>query len=266
MPTIDQNITAWEEQYRWVEQGDEWSRAWGGPSAQWYGTILPRLRSFVPARTILEIAPGFGRWTQFLRLLCDELVLVDISAKCIEACRARFAADPRIQYHVNDGRSLSMVADDSIDLAFTFDSLVHVEVDVLGDYIAQLAHKLRPDGVAFIHHSNMAEYVDPTTGELPSDVKNPHWRAQSVSAESARVAVEAAGLSCLSQEIINWGGDNFIDAITVMARPDSRWAGQTIVIRNAGFSGEVTYVRQLAQLYDWGPLARGEGSSEGATE
>ena len=42
MPTIDQNIQAWEEQYRWLEQGDEWSRAWGGPSAQWYGILSSR--------------------------------------------------------------------------------------------------------------------------------------------------------------------------------------------------------------------------------
>ncbi len=259
MPTIDQNIKAWEESYKWLEQGDEWSRAWGGPSSQWYGTILPRLKSFVPAHTILEIAPGFGRWTQFLRLLCDDLILVDISAKCIEACRSRFAADPRIQYHVNDGRSLSMVADGSIDLAFTFDSLVHVESDVLGAYVEQLAHKLTADGVAFIHHSNMAEHVDRSSGQLPPEIKNPHWRALSVSAETARNACESAGLWCVSQEVMNWGGDELIDAITVVAQPDSRWAGRTITMRNSDFNAEVRYARRLAQLYDWGPLARGEG-------
>jgi hypothetical protein len=46
-----------------------------------------------------------------------------------------------------------MIADGSIDLAFSFDSLVHAEADVLSFYLAQLATKLRSDGVAFIHHS-----------------------------------------------------------------------------------------------------------------
>ena len=95
------------------------------------GTLLPRLKSFVPASTILGIAPGFGRWTQFLRPLCSKLVLVDVSPKCIAACQRRFAGNEGIQYHVNDGQSLAMVADESVDFAFSFDSLVHVEAPVL---------------------------------------------------------------------------------------------------------------------------------------
>ncbi len=261
MPTIDQNIEAWDESYEWVEQGDEWSRAWGGPAAEWYGTLLPRLRSFVPAQTILEIAPGFGRWTQFLTGLCDDLILVDISSKCIEACQRRFATIPRIQYHVNDGRSLSMIADDSINLAFTFDSLVHVEADVLVDYLDQLARKITPDGVAFIHHSNMGEYVDSKSGQLPPEIQNPHWRALSVSAESVQETCEKIGLVCVSQELINWGGNQLIDAITVVARPHSRWAGKTASLRNSDFNNEVRYVRSLAQLYDWGAMARGQAQA-----
>jgi hypothetical protein len=50
-----------------------------------------------------------------------------------------------------------MIADRSIDLALSFDSLVHAEADVLSSYLAQLATKLRSDGVAFIHHSNFGE-------------------------------------------------------------------------------------------------------------
>src|SRR6266550_479544 len=261
MPTIDQNIKTWDESYRWDEQGDEWSRAWGGPAAEWFGTILPRIRSFIPAHTILEIAPGFGRWTQFLKGLCDELILVDISQKCIEACQHRFAGDPRIKYHVNDGRSLSMIADDSIDLAFTFDSLVHVEADVLNEYMEQLARKIRVDGVAFIHHSNMGEYVDPTSGELPAAIKNPHWRALSVSAETVRETCANVGLFCASQEIINWGGKELIDAFTVVTRPNSRWAGKTVTMRNVDFNNEVGVVARLAQLYDWGRFARGQYTS-----
>jgi hypothetical protein len=58
MPTIDDNVRCWNEQYEWAEEGDSWSKAWGGASSQWFGSVLPRLKSFVPAPTILEIAPG----------------------------------------------------------------------------------------------------------------------------------------------------------------------------------------------------------------
>jgi Methyltransferase domain len=257
MPTIDQNIKTWNESYEWVDQGDEWSRPWGGASSQWFGTILPRLKSFVPAHTILEIAPGFGRWTQFLKVLCDDLILVDISSKCIEACRRRFAADSRIQYHVNDGRSLNMVADDSIDLLFTFDSLVHVEADVLVAYLEEAARTLTPDGVGFIHHSNMGEYVDRSSGKLSTDLAHSHGRGLSVTVDTVRDACQTLELCCVSQEMITWGTNELIDAISVVARPGSRWAGKTVTLRNSDFNNEIRYVRRLSQLYDWGPLARG---------
>ena len=31
--------------------------------SQWFGLIFPRIHAFLPTGTILEIAPGFGRWT-----------------------------------------------------------------------------------------------------------------------------------------------------------------------------------------------------------
>jgi len=258
MPSIDENIQEWNGRYEWPEQGDEWSRSWGGVWSQWFGSILPRLKSFVPAPVILEIAPGFGRWTQFLRPLSSELILVDISAKCIEACKRRFSAHGGLKYHVNDGRSLGMVADGSLDLVFSFDSLVHVEAEVIGGYLSQLASKLKADGVAFLHHSNLGEYTDPATGRLPVGTENPHWRALSVSADSVRATCESYGLTCVSQEVINWGGNALNDAITVAALRHSRWGADNVVLRNGDFMREAEYVARLAQLYDWGPLARGK--------
>lgn len=261
MPSIDQNIKAWNEKYEWSDQGDEWSRPWGGPAAQWFGSILPRLRSFVPAHRMLEIAPGFGRWTQFLVQLCDELVVVDLSAKCIEACRRRFESISRIEYHVNDGRSLAMVRDDSIDFIFSFDSLVHADLDVLTAYIEQIATRLTQEGVAFIHHSNLGEYIDSSTGRIPEAMGRAGARDSSVSAALVRGVCDRLPLTCLSQELFPWGGEELIDCVTVIARRGSRWGDRTVTLRNTDFAAEIRTVRRIAQLYDWGPFARGEGES-----
>src|SRR5207253_6202315 len=80
--------------YDWQEAGEEWSVPWGSSAAQWAGTILPRISDCLPTGTILEIAPGFGRWTHYLKDYCDELWAVDKSSECIEACIQRFAAAP----------------------------------------------------------------------------------------------------------------------------------------------------------------------------
>src|SRR6266404_5578223 len=123
MPSIEQNLAEWETAYSWSQEGEEWSATWGGSESQWYGAIYPRIHAFVPTGTILEIAPGFGRWTQYLKDSCQRLVVVDLSQRCIEACKNRFSSCSHISYHVNDGTSLSMVDNGSIDFAFSFDSL-----------------------------------------------------------------------------------------------------------------------------------------------
>jgi len=251
MPTIDDNRAAWNDPVKWTTHGDEWSATWGGVVPQWYGTLLPRVRAFVPTGTILEIAPGHGRWTQFLRRLCQRLVLVDLSETCIDACRKRFAGDLGIMFHVNDGRSLAAVANGSVDFIFSFDSLVHAEADVMLAYLEQLAHKLTPHGIGFLHHSNLGSYVDPATGAVPATIDNSFWRATSVSAALVRAACKQFDLCCISQELINWGPDTVLnDAITVVGLPSHRGAAATVILENRDFMREAQTVANLARLYD----------------
>jgi hypothetical protein len=241
------NIRRWNEEYDWTEGGDEWSVAWGGPDAQWFHTLYPRIRKFVPAGTILEIAPGFGRWTQYLKDLCSSLVVVDLAQVCIDACKTRFAGSPHIRYHVTDGKSLAMVEDGSIDFAFSFDSLVHVEMDVLEAYLEQLAVKLSPDGVGFFHHSNVGVYADLIAS---GTMTNHHWRGESCTAEKFRRFAERVGLSCIGQELANWGQDQYLtDCMSLFTRTGSRWARPHQVVENLRFMLEAQMARSLAPLY-----------------
>ena len=139
VPSVETNKAVWGNDYAWPQQGDEWSAPWGSATTQWHCVILPRIRTFLPAKTVLEIAPGYGRWTQFLQPEAQHLIVVDLSESCIEACRSRFAEATNISYHVNDGRTLAMVAEESVDFAFSFDSLVHVDLEVLRGYLTELS-------------------------------------------------------------------------------------------------------------------------------
>jgi hypothetical protein len=51
MPTITWNKDKWDVGYHWPQDGDEWSRQWGGPKSQWITCIWPPHRG-IPARTI----------------------------------------------------------------------------------------------------------------------------------------------------------------------------------------------------------------------
>ena len=158
MPSVEENVGIWDGDYEWHDEGEEWSREWGNSTAQWYGCVYPRIQRFLPAGRILELAPGYGRWVDFLLPHCDSYIGVDLSTRCIDACNQRFAGIDKATFATNDGVTLAMVADSSVDFVFCFDSFVHVEDETLASYLKELDRVLAPDGVAFIHHSNMGTY------------------------------------------------------------------------------------------------------------
>ncbi len=242
--SIVRNRTYWSN-YEWPESGDEWSQAWGGTEYLWYGTILPRIHSFLPSEHILEIAPGFGRCTQYLLKQCQKLTVVDLAEKCIGACKKRFSDYSHIHYYVNDGKSLDMIEDHSIDFVFSWDSLVHVEEDVIYSYLGYLTSKLKPGGIGFLHHSNIGAFRDPATGIL--SVENRHWRGESMSAELFREYCKKVGLRCLSQEMVNWGDDVLNDCFSLFMRDDGKQGAETVVIANKEFMKEAERANKIAK-------------------
>ncbi|MBV8847801.1 MAG: class I SAM-dependent methyltransferase [Bryobacterales bacterium] len=271
MATIAENLTVWNTTYAWPSGGDEWSAAFGGTEALWYFVLYPRIHRFVPAPTILEIAPGFGRWTQFLKTQCESMIAVDISEKCVEHCRMRFASERHLKFYVNDGISLSSIPDNSVDFVFSFDSLVHAEKEVIAAYLVQLERKLSPDGVGFIHHSNIGAYGGRLTLldgylKLPSKIRQAFLtrdavsrllsinlqagRARSMTAALFREYCLTAGLKCIRQELINWTkGRALIDALSVFARPHSRWDTNPTCVNNHAFVKNARITSRLARVY-----------------
>jgi Methyltransferase domain len=250
--------------YEWKEAGEEWSAPWGGSPGQWLGAVLPRIGEYLPVIAMLEIAPGFGRWTHYLREHCQQLHVVDPDARCIEACRRRFVGDSRLSYHVNDGRSLAMIPDRSIDFVFSFDSLVHVPREPVEAYLRQLGDKLTDDGVGFIHHSNLGEYASSLGRKLPRRARKlltkaklldqDHQRAPDMTAELFRSYCAAHGLHCLCQELINWRGRRLIDCLTTFTRADSKkWGGASKIIRNRGFMREARLIRRASLVHPMKP-------------
>ena len=283
MPTIEQNLILWGKVDGWNDDGDKWSGRWGGTELEWSASIFPRIRKFIPASTILEIAPGYGRWTQFLKRFCDHLIAVDVTPACIERCKQRFAADSHLSCYVNDGKSLAMIEDRSVDFAFSFDSLVHVESDVIAAYLAQLGKKLKPGGFAFLHHSNLESYRKSIW--LPKAIGRPQpigpdgkpasvsrilglrrrlqstltdWgmvntfdnRAESMSARVFRESCDAAGLDCRSQELVNWNhGPSLIDCFSVVTPRDGQPHKPSRLVKNPHFMDEAEQARRTAEFY-----------------
>ena len=268
MPSIEEN-RSWGT-YSWPERGNEWSREWGDVETQWHAAIHPRIRRFLPAQRVLEIAPGYGRWSGFLIDCAEHYIGVDLNPECVSACKARFAVESHATFVENDGKSLAAVADDSINFAFSFDSLVHAEIDVIEAYLHELSRKLSPDGIAFIHHSNLGEYSRMAL-ELSKLIWVPahryrlargaltrlqvtdwdRWRAHSVTSRKVVDVGKAAGLVCIGQEIINWGRHNrrTVDCFSMLTRSGSKWERPNVVVRNPFFMHEAISAHVVSEVY-----------------
>jgi SAM-dependent methyltransferase len=147
--SVEHNYRVWEE-WDWSRRGEEWTH-----SEAWKQSLIDDVMAveLTPQTTILEIGPGGGRWTEPLLKLASRLVIVDLSDRCIEVCRQRFADAGNLECHVNDGRTLAAVGSESIDYVWSFDVFVHIAPPDIESYLSEIHRVLRPGGKAVIHHA-----------------------------------------------------------------------------------------------------------------
>lgn len=239
MLSIEQNIKVWSA-YDWnIGEGAEWSLPWGGVEQQWLATIYPRIYSFIPCGNILEIAVGYGRWGHFLNKYCEKYYGVDIVDSCVNTCKKKF---PDGEFFVNDGKSLSMIKSNSIDFCFSYESLLHIEIDDLESYVQEILRVLKPDGIAFINHSNLKDVKK-------SLIKDNHfWRAKSVSAKEVRKLIEKYNGKVLVQEAIS-SSDILLDAISVFHKSDKIKSGSKSIIQNKNYQNEWDFGSDVISKY-----------------
>lgn len=238
MPSIEKNKEVWGAKYSWDEKGDEWSAVWGGTPYIWTGSILPRIFKFVPCNTIVEIGPGFGRFTQYLRKLCNTLIIVDLNQNCIDACKKRFNTIKNIKYIVNDGKTLKGIPDNSVDFIFSWDTLVHCDDEVIKSYIFEAKRVLKKDGNALFHHSNYGIF---------NNFSNKHWFSDTMTSWKFIAFCKEAGIFCNYQEIINQSID--MQACISFFTKKNKKIGTKIFI-NKNHYDEVKNLKRISEDYN----------------
>lgn len=156
--TVEENRKLWDNEYHWSSDGDEWQgqAAYCGVEYEvWKDSLVRHLLYpyLDKAGTVLEIAPGHGRWSALMIENVKKLILVDLGENNIEFCRKRFNSFNHIEYIVNDGKSLPGVKNESVDFVWSYDSFVHMDRDVINAYFSEIHRVLKPGGKAVIHHA-----------------------------------------------------------------------------------------------------------------
>jgi SAM-dependent methyltransferase len=202
----------WNNEQMWVMDGHEWSKSFGTTEDLWNKHIFDSIKEF-RGKKILEIAPGFGRITQFLSILAGELIVVDLNPLCIEKTKEKLSHHV-LAYFVNDGKTIPKVKNNSQDLVFSYDSFVHMHANVTEEYIKEIYRVLKPGGSAFIHHSWLYGGKDEST-------ENVAGRAN-MSPDQFKGLVNKHGMEIVSQTplkfdgVFGWDG---MDCISFFRKP-----------------------------------------------
>jgi len=202
----------WNLNSNWTIDGHEWSKSFGTTEELWNNEIFDKIKEF-RGKKILEIAPGFGRITQFLSILAGELIVVDLNPICIEKTKSKLK-NHVLAYFVNDGKTIPKVRDNSQDLVFSYDSFVHMHANVTEEYIKEIYRVLKPGGHCFIHHSWLY-------GGKENSVENIAGRAN-MSPEQFKELVEKYNMEIVSQNSISFesvGGWDGNDCISFFRKP-----------------------------------------------
>jgi len=147
--------------------------------------------------TAIDLAIGWGRNTEMLRRISDRVIGVDINQECIDHCIKRFEGVDNVDFLKTDGTELTGIEDESIDLVYCFDAMVHFQPEVVDAYVTEFARVLKPGGIGFIHHSNWTQALGGNFQEQP------HWRNY-MCAEMFAYFVQRDGLKMLDQRIVSW--------------------------------------------------------------
>jgi hypothetical protein len=213
---IEKNLVLWDRNYKWVADGNEWvgpANTCGVPYETWKTSLISRLITPYAAKDVhaLEIAPGHGRWSEFIIDACLHATLVDLSPACLDFCRTRFAGRTNIDYFLTTGVQLPKCATGAIGFVFSYDSFVHMSAEVIGAYMSEIARVLVGGGAAVIHHADIAD--------ADSHRQEHAWQRSAVNRAIVRDLAERSGLK-VRRQFEYWDEVNKLgcpgDAITLL--------------------------------------------------
>ena len=137
---------------RYQHLGDEWGDDdWIRYNVETF--VLP----YVDSRSnVLEIGPGGGRYSAPVIPCCGAFTGVDVSSEMLERLKARFADEPRAEFFKGNGRELPLIPDRSIDLVYSFNCFIGLELEDFYGYLVEIERVLKAGGRCTLHYGDLS--------------------------------------------------------------------------------------------------------------
>jgi len=124
---------------------------------KWVLSLLPE--GFLTKESIvLEIGCGSGKWMKAVSPLVGEMYGVDISPEAIKIAAKNLEGCGNITLSFNDGETLNVYDDNTIDLVYSFWTFQHIPRETTLSYLREIRRVLKKDGLLLFQ---VESYYDP---------------------------------------------------------------------------------------------------------
>jgi hypothetical protein len=122
----------------------------------------------------VEIGPGGGRWTRYLRGF-RKLYVVDYYPELLAEVR-RNVKGPNLVFVRNNGTDFPGIDDNYVDYLFSFGTFVHLDAHIVEAYLSNMRRILKAEANVVIHYSDktkiMAQINDGFAENTPEKMRS----------------------------------------------------------------------------------------------
>jgi len=107
---------------------------------------------FDSSSKIIEIGPGGGRWTRYM-LKASKVFAVDFYQPVLNELAKNYNL-PNIKFIKNNGSDFPNIKENSIDLIFSFGTFVHLDIEIIQEYLNNIKPLLKSSSNVIIQYSD----------------------------------------------------------------------------------------------------------------
>lgn len=111
--------------------------------------LLPYVQ---PDSVVVEIGPGGGRWTRYL-ITAARVYGVDYYQELLDELQANIK-NTRLVPIKNNGTDFPNIENESVDFLFSFGTFVHLDTDLIDQYLINMRRILKPQANVVIQYSD----------------------------------------------------------------------------------------------------------------
>ncbi len=156
MPKLDDSIHLDMLRNCPPKEGEIYGMHWGDP--EMHELLRYVVTEFIDPylnenHVCVEIGPGGGRWTRYLTRF-KKLYAIDYYQELLDILKCNYGNEENIVFVKNNGTDFPSIPNNGVDFIFSFGTFVHLDVEIIGDYIDSMRRIMHENSVAFIQYSD----------------------------------------------------------------------------------------------------------------